>query len=654
MLTRRRLFKKVIPLGMLVHAVPWRLRSTAIEGEEIIQPTSPIQTTLENCCVGWFRFRDRPSAELASLEASGSVVYLEGHAYKVDPSATGVYSVTNDLGVDGLVPFGVAHPLQFGDLRRKSAIDLVSGDVIRGDGKRATLITNESPTAAISYLGGTGSRKHFGIELSDLQVITDDYSLGNGFGIETANQGYAFLSNTEVFGGLKAAFKAQANVGQTTLNCHFGRSKVAERLDNPSSILGNTAFRHFGLLRRVVEVGVQNTGSMRGLKNLLGVWENFNKLNEQTDEESIKGFLSLGEWFEAYGHSRVDYSSGELVLGEHDGVLVTEKMNMPLFWGSYFSAPERFEGSFYPRIVGAHITPKTSIGVMKFDKQDSDGQFDFDATVTNWGKLRSYGIESTLPKLGDWSDPDEKYYRQGVFNSIGVANHAGIWDGASGPCKNEFAVAIDVSSYNPEGSWPYTSSVGGDISVIPKQADPYGGDSGVLVRNGLKTCTNLESFVDGGKWITVAVIGSALEPGDVLYMYLHSVGGKPWSKTVKLEMPDSQWRIYHTHTFLPDNPGANFRVGIGADGGGVTIGRAACFLGADLHPVINYGQEIKTGFRLVHGQVEVMAPTVPVSGRWYVGDRVRFTSPVAGGKLGAVCVAEGMPGDWRGFGSIDI
>ena len=48
-----------------------------------------------------------------------------------------------------------------------------------------------------------------------------------------------------------------------------------------------------------------------------------------------------------------------------------------------------------------------------------------------------------------------------------------------------------------------------------------------------------------------------------------------------------------------------------------------------------------------------MAPAEPSEGKWYVGDRVRFNSPTAGGKLGAVCVSEGKPGLWKAFGTID-
>ena len=44
--------------------------------------------------------------------------------------------------------------------------------------------------------------------------------------------------------------------------------------------------------------------------------------------------------------------------------------------------------------------------------------------------------------------------------------------------------------------------------------------------------------------------------------------------------------------------------------------------------------------------------SVPATGHYNVGDIVFFTSPSAGGYIGAVCVTAGSPGTWKNFGSI--
>ena len=43
------------------------------------------------------------------------------------------------------------------------------------------------------------------------------------------------------------------------------------------------------------------------------------------------------------------------------------------------------------------------------------------------------------------------------------------------------------------------------------------------------------------------------------------------------------------------------------------------------------------------------APTV---GDWAIGDRAMFTTPIAAGNIGAVCVTAGAPGTWKTFGAI--
>jgi hypothetical protein len=42
----------------------------------------------------------------------------------------------------------------------------------------------------------------------------------------------------------------------------------------------------------------------------------------------------------------------------------------------------------------------------------------------------------------------------------------------------------------------------------------------------------------------------------------------------------------------------------------------------------------------------------PTNGDWLVGDRAMFTTPVAGGTIGAVCVTAGTPGTWKTYGAI--
>lgn len=45
--------------------------------------------------------------------------------------------------------------------------------------------------------------------------------------------------------------------------------------------------------------------------------------------------------------------------------------------------------------------------------------------------------------------------------------------------------------------------------------------------------------------------------------------------------------------------------------------------------------------------------SIPTSGKWDQGQKIEFSTPTAGGKIGAVCVTAGTPGTWKQYGAID-
>ncbi len=61
-----------------------------------------------------FKARDANAATIAAGKSDGTVVEINGLKYRVDSSATGTASATNDLGVNGLVPDGIATVQHYG------------------------------------------------------------------------------------------------------------------------------------------------------------------------------------------------------------------------------------------------------------------------------------------------------------------------------------------------------------------------------------------------------------------------------------------------------------------------------------------------------------------------------------------------------------
>lgn len=54
----------------------------------------------------------------------------------------------------------------------------------------------------------------------------------------------------------------------------------------------------------------------------------------------------------------------------------------------------------------------------------------------------------------------------------------------------------------------------------------------------------------------------------------------------------------------------------------------------------------------IGGTYKTYLSAAPIYGNWEVGDKVFYSSPAAGGYIGAVCTVAGTPGTWKGFGSV--
>lgn len=91
--------------------------------------------------------RTATAAQVAAALPDGSVTVLDGFQYKTDSTATGTGSATNDLGVDGLAPFGTPVPQHFG----------AAGDGATDDTTAVQAAANFAYAAATFVDGAPGS-----------------------------------------------------------------------------------------------------------------------------------------------------------------------------------------------------------------------------------------------------------------------------------------------------------------------------------------------------------------------------------------------------------------------------------------------------------------------------------------------------------------
>ncbi|MEM0991273.1 MAG: hypothetical protein AAGK00_20590 [Pseudomonadota bacterium] len=546
-----------------------------------------------------------------------------------------------------LYGLGTAH-LPAANITLDDQIQFRAGDVLSGQGWRATILANPNVTPAFDLPPLPVGGKSFGITVRDLALRPGTFSDANGDTIRAIEQGYPSFENVEFWGGRHAVYHGEGVVGQRTWAASYARSPIGEDLANPNLLNGNTAFLHVGLVRDILGVGIRNQGPFRHMVNMGGIWQNINKLIEQTDDDAIQSFVSFGDWFEGCHPDRVSFSpTGFSADLTKSGEIVTERMNAPLVLAPYFSGDHNWKGSYYPRIREAHVTPEGGEGIFFVEETDTDSQFDLDLSANNWGTLGVYGMRGNLPKHGDWATPDEKHYRQGVFQSLGAANSAGIWDGASAGCANLLDTPPTQTGFVAgQVYWPaaFQASIGGTFAMTPGQADPYGGTSAVRFENGTAGTFNIPAFADGGQWLTAVAVVRGTAPDADVVMRILGVGGTQLQKTVVRRLPDTAWRLLHLSVYLLDNPGGNIRFQIGTEGSTADIARAAVYQGADLHPPLNYGQAVDQPFRFVHGAVEILGDAVPNAGTWFPRDRVRQSVPAVGQPKGWICTEGGTFG----------
>lgn len=95
--------------GILSSLSPGQLVRLSDDGLSFVGVDYPISATFTSISA-WFQERDAATALQAAASPDGTIVAMAALLYLVDSAATGVNSATNDLGVNGLVPFGDVYP----------------------------------------------------------------------------------------------------------------------------------------------------------------------------------------------------------------------------------------------------------------------------------------------------------------------------------------------------------------------------------------------------------------------------------------------------------------------------------------------------------------------------------------------------------------
>lgn len=124
---------------------------------------TPFTTTASFLSSQWFKLenltkfnsRNATNAAILASNSDGTVGVLGGLFYKVDSSATGTDSATNDLGVDGLVPFGDATFEHYGATGGADDVTAMNAALANGGRVRGKSGRTYSFSGTLNIVSGT-------------------------------------------------------------------------------------------------------------------------------------------------------------------------------------------------------------------------------------------------------------------------------------------------------------------------------------------------------------------------------------------------------------------------------------------------------------------------------------------------------------------
>ncbi|MEM1149080.1 MAG: hypothetical protein AAGI03_00775 [Pseudomonadota bacterium] len=537
-------------------------------------------------------------------------------------------------------------------------VNLNNGQMLIGSGPSRSILRTPSNDYSLRMESLTDTKGFFDtVAHLRLDRNAAGFSASNGGTIYARDLGYPLLFNVDAWGGpsLPIYDAPQGVVGQRTIHSMFRQGAIGEKFVNPDTLLGNTASFHVGLVRDIMPIVIQNTGLYRHMATIGGVWQNFAKLFDQTDDEQFTNFTSAFSWWEGFHPQRVQIVGNNLSVDTSlSGQIVSDNgLLAPLILADYFSGSVQWSGAYYPQFHNIHVTPAGPEAEFFIENTATDGQFDVDMLKTNrfGAGSRVRGVSGNLPKHGKWSTLDVEHRRQGVSHSEGADNRAGIYDGCSSGYKNLIDFDVTQTAFPGAGLvyWPDAAGFFDDYgdgvtkaAPVAGQADPWGGTSAVRIENALHASFDVPDLAGGGMWLTMIAIVRGLADNATWAMGYKNNGGSQDQDIIKRRLPDQDWRVMQFSAPIAANAGAAFRLINGAEASSIAIARCAAYVSPNLYPPIEYGRDL-TGqpFDYLWGRVAIEADALPSAGRWFVGDRVRRRTPTVGQWLRQVCTTSG-------------
>ena len=462
----------------------------------------------------------------------------------------------------------------------------------------------------------------------------------------TAHREAAFLLRDTYVNNFYHPKARFSNVGFKFLR-EGGAGVNATTIVSPSINLVDAAYEYDGDVNRVIQFG----GSIEGFNEL------FRRKTVENNYGATLGFDIYGAWIENFGPGTMELDdAAQPYKGTGDRTIRMGDATYPKMTACNIVGDVTFHGGYAPLIANGTFSASASID---FNEQITPGQFELiNARSKGWGVRSIEGfaaptLDWTLPLLGEASTQDEKYGRQGVYQSAAIVSRSGIWRGDAEAAENLIQQPLDVDTGN-DGWRIDTAFPGFSLAIQTGRSDPWGAQTAVSITGGSRGTFDVPGLAGGGKWVTFMVICRAITEGEV-YLEIYPTSGGSVDDTLVARsytrLPDTKWRIVYITKYIPPLAGKGYRVKVGAVGA-VDYARVCMFEGTELLPPVVEGAAVDQPFTFDHDQIEITGIAAPTTGTWRVGDRLRFRRPSPSGHIGLVCTVAGTPGTWKNYGYI--
>lgn len=453
---------------------------------------------------------------------------------------------------------------------------------------------------------------------------------------------YGIDWNNKFWGGQIAAVHYRNSVGHIEINTEAARSPVGHLFETVAGVQ-NTVSQSFGGTTNIVGSAIKSIGRIDYLSFKNRAFDFFNELASNDGAICNANFDS--SWFEAWGTGTVTFTTGGgrvtgYSTGTGDGVFRLGSLKGPRFPKCTFVGSVTVSGGYAPIFDAPHCVTTTGAAELYvqpdgFARGVAHNQH---LSGPNSGQVALDDLRFTLQEYGSSGTLLEHFGVSATHTSLAVAELAGVGFATGMGHANLYTSEMDG------GAWAYKTA-----TLTSGRPDPWGGTTAFAFSGTAGQHYGnfyLPEFDGGGKGCIQFLIRAQVA-GSKIKLRFESTGVNAFKRHNTYHFTDTRWRIITLRADLP--AAGSYTSYIEIVDGTFDIAASQCSMGYDAPPILRGGQSVTGAFIQINRSIVQRASAIPVTGKWWVGDRIEYDGATAATRkrIGAICTV----GDGTGVGT---